>query len=108
MKLGQIKPANKNIDHTNRIVLAYPIFQAFRKQRDLLAIHSLNGLGQSYSHLADPIACSTAATAASVQSPSPSPSSAASAFSHLVVVRGLHGKRIGFGDCGRGLRGGGV
>jgi hypothetical protein len=35
MKLGQIRPANKNIDHTNPIVLAYPIFQAFRKQRDL-------------------------------------------------------------------------
>jgi hypothetical protein len=30
------------------------MFQAFRKQRDLLAIHSLNGLGQSYSHLPDP------------------------------------------------------
>jgi hypothetical protein len=39
MKLGHIKPANTNIDHTNRIVLAYPIFQAFRNQRDLLAIH---------------------------------------------------------------------
>lgn len=51
MKLGQIKPANKNIDHTNRTILAYPIFQAFRKQRDLLAIHSLDGLGQSRSHL---------------------------------------------------------
>jgi hypothetical protein len=66
MKLGQIKPANKNIDHTNRIVLAYPIFQAFRKQRDLLAIHSLDGLGQSRSHLPDPFACGMAATAASV------------------------------------------
>jgi hypothetical protein len=66
MKLGQIKPANKNIDHTNRIVLACPIFQAFRKQRDLLAIHSLDGLGQSRSHLPDPFACGMAATAASV------------------------------------------
>jgi hypothetical protein len=66
MKLGQIKPANKNIDHTNRIVLAYPIFHAFRKQRDLLAIHSLDGLGQSRSHLPDPFACGMAATAASV------------------------------------------
>jgi hypothetical protein len=64
MKLGQIKPANKKIDHTNRIVLPYPIFQAFRKQRDLLAICSIEGLGQSYSHL-DPFACSMAATAVS-------------------------------------------
>ncbi len=45
MKLGQIKPANKKIDHTNRIVLAYPIFRSFRKQRDLLAIHSLQRPG---------------------------------------------------------------
>jgi hypothetical protein len=66
MKLGQIKTANKNVDHTNRIVLAYPIFQAFRKQRDLLAIHSLDGPGQSRSRLPDPFARGMAATAASV------------------------------------------
>ena len=53
IKFERITPANTNIDHTNRIVLAYRIFQAFRKQRDLLAIHLLNGLGQSYSHLQD-------------------------------------------------------
>jgi hypothetical protein len=47
MKLGHIKPANTNIDHTNRIVLAYPIFQAFRNQRDLLAIHFLNDPGRA-------------------------------------------------------------
>jgi hypothetical protein len=63
MKLGHIKPANTNIDHTNRIVLAYPIFQAFRNQRDLLAIHFLNG---PRAELQSPIACSTAATVASL------------------------------------------
>jgi hypothetical protein len=63
MKLGHIKPANTNIDHTNRVVLAYPIFQAFRNQRDLLAIHFLNG---PRAELQSPIACSTAATVASV------------------------------------------
>ena len=66
MKLGQIKPANKNIDHTKQIVLAYPIFQAFRKQCDLLAIHSLDGPGGSRSRLPDPFARGMAATAASV------------------------------------------
>ena len=38
----QIKPADKIIDHADRIILAYPIFQAFRKQRALLAIHTLD------------------------------------------------------------------
>jgi len=38
----QIKPANKNIDHTNRIVLVDPIFQALRKQRRLPTINPLN------------------------------------------------------------------
>jgi hypothetical protein len=66
MKLGQIKPVNKNIDHTNQIVLAYPIIQAFRKQRDLLAIRSLDGPGESRSRLPDPFARGMAATAASV------------------------------------------
>jgi hypothetical protein len=40
--------------------------QAFRKQRDLLAIHSLDGLDQSRSHLPDPFACGMAATAESM------------------------------------------
>jgi len=66
MKLGQIKPANKNIDHTNRIVLAYQSSRHSGKQRDLLAIHSLDGLGQSRSHLPDPFARGMAAKAASV------------------------------------------
>ena len=30
-KLGQIECIDKDIDHTNRIVLADPVFQAFRK-----------------------------------------------------------------------------
>src|ERR1700730_352933 len=41
-KLRQIEPLNKNVDHPNRVVLANPIFQALRKQRNLLAIHALN------------------------------------------------------------------
>ena len=65
--------------HTNRIVLAYPIFQAFGKQPDLWAIH---GLGESYNHLPDPLRASIPPV-----SPSPSPAK--------------RGKR------GRSLRGGG-
>src|SRR5271167_3339440 len=41
-KLSQIKLLDKNVDHTNRIVLADPVFHAFRKQRALPAIRSLN------------------------------------------------------------------
>jgi hypothetical protein len=35
-------PPDKDINHSNRIILANPIFQAFRKQRALPAIHPLN------------------------------------------------------------------
>jgi hypothetical protein len=42
MKLGQIKLADRNIVHTNQIVLADPVFQAFTKQRALLAMQTLN------------------------------------------------------------------
>src|SRR5271168_5610269 len=41
-KLSQIKLLDKNVDHPNRIVLADPVFHAFRKQRALPAIRSLN------------------------------------------------------------------
>jgi hypothetical protein len=41
-KLGQIEPPDKDINHANRIILANPIFQAFRKQGALPAIHPLN------------------------------------------------------------------
>src|SRR6516225_6451526 len=41
-KLPKIEPANKDIDRTNRIIFVNPIFQAFREQRALLAIHPLN------------------------------------------------------------------
>src|ERR1700730_5844678 len=41
-KLGQIEPSDKDINHANRIILANPIFQAFRKQGALPAIHPLN------------------------------------------------------------------
>jgi hypothetical protein len=34
-KIGQIQFLNKDVDHPNGIVLADPIFQAFRKQRAL-------------------------------------------------------------------------
>ena len=39
---AQIEFLDKNVDHPNRIVLADPVFQAFRKQRALPAIHPLN------------------------------------------------------------------
>jgi hypothetical protein len=41
-KLHQIETINKDIDHANRIVLANPIFQAFRKKCALPAIYALN------------------------------------------------------------------
>ncbi len=41
-KLGQIEFVDKDVNHANGIVLADPVFQAFRKQRALSAIHPLN------------------------------------------------------------------
>ena len=41
-KLGQIEFLDKDVNHPNRIVLADPVFQAFRKQRALPAIRPLN------------------------------------------------------------------
>jgi hypothetical protein len=41
-KLRQIQFLDKDIDHTNRIVLANPVFQAFRKKRPLPTIRALN------------------------------------------------------------------
>src|SRR6185436_17161283 len=41
-KLGQIEFVDKDVNHPNRIVLADPVFQAFRKQRVLTAIRALN------------------------------------------------------------------
>src|SRR5258705_12573900 len=41
-KLAQIQFFDEDIDHANRIVLADPVFQAFRKQRGLTAIDPLN------------------------------------------------------------------
>ena len=41
-KLRQIEFFDEDIDHANRIVLADPVFQAFRKQRGLTAIDPLN------------------------------------------------------------------
>src|ERR1700732_3811415 len=41
-KLRKIKSTNKDVDRMNRIILANPIFQAFREQRALPAIHPLN------------------------------------------------------------------
>ncbi|HUK47720.1 MAG TPA: hypothetical protein VLW06_09015, partial [Terriglobales bacterium] len=41
-KLAQIEFIDKQVDHPNRIILANPIFQAFRKQRALRAVNSLN------------------------------------------------------------------
>src|SRR6202040_4113986 len=38
----QIEFFDEDIDHANGIVLADPVFQAFRKQRGLTAIDSLN------------------------------------------------------------------
>jgi hypothetical protein len=33
---------DKDVDHSNRIVLANPVFQAFRKERGLPAIRAFN------------------------------------------------------------------
>jgi hypothetical protein len=41
-KLRKIECVDKDIDRANRIILANPIFQAFREQRALPAIHALN------------------------------------------------------------------
>ena len=41
-KLSQIEFIDKDVDHANRIVLADPVFQAFRKQRALPAIRPFN------------------------------------------------------------------
>ena len=41
-KLSQIEFVNKNVNDANRIVLADPVFKAFRKQRALNAIRPLN------------------------------------------------------------------
>jgi hypothetical protein len=41
-KLRQINLVDKDIDRANWVILANPIFQAFREQRALLAIHPLN------------------------------------------------------------------
>src|SRR6185295_3233324 len=39
---GKIEFCGKDVDHPNGIVLADPVFQAFRKQRALPAIRALN------------------------------------------------------------------
>src|SRR6266496_6061303 len=41
-KFRQIEFVDKDIDYANRIVLADPVFQAFRKQRALHPIRALN------------------------------------------------------------------
>src|SRR5512135_2440755 len=41
-QLGKIKLINKDIDRPNRVVLVYPVFRAFGKQRRLPAIHAFN------------------------------------------------------------------
>jgi hypothetical protein len=41
-KSGKIEFVHKDVDHPNRIVLADPVFQAFRKQRALHPIRALN------------------------------------------------------------------
>src|SRR5947208_7929368 len=40
--LGQIERVDKNVDHTNRIALADPVFHAFRKQRALPTIDAFD------------------------------------------------------------------
>jgi hypothetical protein len=40
--LGQIERLDKNVDYTNRIVLADPVFHAFRKQRALPTIDAFD------------------------------------------------------------------
>src|SRR5262245_61962065 len=41
-QIGQIEIVHKYVDHTDRIVFTNPIFKAFREQRALLAVRSLN------------------------------------------------------------------
>jgi hypothetical protein len=41
-KLGEVEFLDKCVDHPDRIVLADPVLQAFRKQRALPAIRALN------------------------------------------------------------------
>src|ERR1700682_3311209 len=41
-KLGEVEFLDKCVDHPDRIVLADPVFQAFRKQRALPAIRAFN------------------------------------------------------------------
>ena len=41
-QLGQVEFLDKDVDHPNRIVLADPVFQAFRKQRALPTIRALD------------------------------------------------------------------
>src|SRR5205823_13016431 len=41
-KLGQIEPVDEDVDDANWIVLADPVFHAFRKQRALPTIRTIN------------------------------------------------------------------
>src|SRR5205807_8974753 len=41
-ELRQIQLVDEDVDHANRIILANPIFQAFRKERALSAIRAFN------------------------------------------------------------------
>jgi hypothetical protein len=42
LEISEIKLIDKNVDHTNRIVLANPILKAFGEQRALPSILALN------------------------------------------------------------------
>src|ERR1700756_5673273 len=41
-EFGEIEPIDERVDHSNRVVLVDPVVQAFRKQRALAAIYSLD------------------------------------------------------------------
>jgi hypothetical protein len=41
-EVSQVEFRDKGLDHSNRIVFANPVFQAFRKERGLPAIHAFN------------------------------------------------------------------
>src|SRR5438445_5956614 len=41
-ELRQIQLVDEDVDHANRIILANPIFQAFRKERALSAVRAFN------------------------------------------------------------------
>jgi len=41
-QLGEIERIDECVDHSNRVVLVDPVVQAFRKQRALAAIYSLD------------------------------------------------------------------